>query len=601
MKAKGYRGKKLMVDLSREQIATNDIDKEILLKYLGARGLGIKLLMDVSPPKVNLFSPDNPLIFMTGPYTGLGVFSAFFNITTKAPLTGTAGSSHCGGRWGPKLKTAGFDGIMIKGTSRNPCYLLVEEGNAAILDGRELWGKGVMETEKILKEKHGDVEVASIGPGGENLVKFAAIMNGHRAAARGGIGAVMGSKKLKAVAVKGKLPIAVHERDKVMKISRRGAKLAVENGKNFGNYGTSMALSFLNEKRVLPTKNFREGYFPQADKINAEALKEHYFVRDKGCFNCPLKCGNVHHVAKGPYKLDEVEGPEYETLMSFGSNCGNSNLEPILMLNYLCNDLGLDTISCGNLFSLLMDLFDLGIINKQKLGGISLSWGDHEAMVALIPKIAYRQGIGDCLAEGSYEAAKRLGEAAPSRVIHSKKQEFPGYEPRRSFGTGFSLITSNRGADHLRATFYVNEIFKEELDKGGFEEHVDVLLDKEHLVAVVDLLCMCKFGQRNGQFTWDVLAELFSALTVFRFTELELKRAGERIWNLERLYNLREWVEEDILPERFFEEDLNDGFEGCGKIAKKRFLNARALYYQMRGWNEQGEPEVRKLKELDLE
>lgn len=217
------------------------------------------------------------------------------------------------------------------------------------------------------------------------------------------------------------------------------------------------------------------------------------------------------------------------------------------------------------------------------------------------PKIAHRQGIGDLLAEGSYETAKDLGEEALSRLIHIKGQEFPGYESRRSFGTGFSLATSNRGADHLRATSYVNEIFTDEVEKDSFEQHVDLLLDKEHLMAIDDSLCMCKFGQRNGGFTWPVLADLFSAVTGFSCTEQDLKQAGERIWNLERLYNLREGVEEDMLPRRFFEEDLADGFEGGEKVSKERFLAARSLYYGMRGWSEKGEPEPAKLRELGLE
>jgi aldehyde:ferredoxin oxidoreductase len=591
----------LVVDLSNGKIDIDEIDDQDFAKYIGGRGLGIKWLMDISPAKTDYYHPDNPLIFMTGPYTGVGVFSAFFNVTTKAPLTRIAASSHCGGRWGPQLKRAGFDGIIIKGAAQDPCYLAVEGGKAALHKADHLWGKGVMETESALKKDEGDAEVVSIGPAGENLVKFAAIMNGHRAAGRGGVGAVMGSKKLKAIAVKGKIPIQVNNPEKVTDISRRGGKLSIENGKAFGNYGTSMAFSFFNEKKVLPTKYFREGHFPEAHKINGEALKERFFVKDRGCFNCPLKCGNIHSIPDGQYKLEEIEGPEYETLMAFGSNCCNSNLESILAANYLCNDLGLDTISCGDIFAFLMDIFDLGIIDADGVDGIPMTWGNHEGMIALIPKIALRQGIGDLLAEGSYETARAFGDAAYSRLIHIKKQEFPGYESRRSFGTGFSLATSNRGADHLRATFYVNEIFMGEMDKDGFENHVDLLLDKEHLMTIDDSYCMCKFGQRNGEFTWPVLAELYSALTGFDFSESRLKQAGERIWNLERLYNLREGIEEDMLPQRFFEEDLADGFEGGAKVSKERFLKARSQYYRIRGWNEKGEPGSDRLKKLGLD
>jgi aldehyde:ferredoxin oxidoreductase len=261
----------------------------------------------------------------------------------------------------------------------------------------------------------------------------------------------------------------------------------------------------------------------------------------------------------------------------------------------------MDTITCGDIFALLMDLFDLGIIGTDELDGHTLSWGEHESVVALIPKIASREGVGDLLAQGSYRAAESWGSRALERVIHAKRQEFPGYESRRSFGTGFSLVTSNRGADHLRAALYVNEIFMGEFDRDGFERHIDTLLDKEHQMAMADSFCVCKFGQRNAEYTWPVMTELYNALTGFGFSESDLQRAGERIWNLERLYNLREGVGEDLPPSRFFEEDLADGFEGGSRITMDRFRKARALYYQARGWDENGVPQPDKLRDLGLE
>jgi aldehyde:ferredoxin oxidoreductase len=601
MKTHGYMGQLLKVDLSSKKISTEGIDKETLRAFIGARGLGIRLLEQIAPPGVDPFAPENPLILATGPYTGTGVFSAFFNVTTKSPLTGISTGSHCGGWWGPQLKRAGFDAIVITGASERPCYLVVDEGKASLEDGGDLWTRGAYETERVVKERHGGAEVLSIGPAGENLVRFAAMMNRHRAAGRSGVGAVMGSKKLKAIAVRGRIPIETADDASVKAISRQGGKNALEAGKAFAKYGTSMVFGFFNEKHTLPTRNFREGHFKEAAQIGAETLKTKYFVKDQGCFNCPLKCGNLHRVTEGPYKLDEVEGPEYETLMAFGSNCGNTNVESILMANHLCNDLGMDTISCGDVFALLMDLFDLGIIGKEQLDGYSMKWGEHESVVALIPKIARREGVGDLLAEGSYVAASKWGPKALNRAILSKRQEFPGYEFRRSFGTGFSLITSNRGADHLRATFYVNEIFMGQFEQDGFESHMETLLDKEHQMIMADSFCVCKFGMRNAQYTWPVLTELYNALTGFGISEEELKRAGERVWNLERLYNLREGLEEDMPPSRFFEEDLTDGFEGGKRITKERFLEARSMYYAARGWNDKGEPLPEKLRELGLQ
>jgi aldehyde:ferredoxin oxidoreductase len=335
-------------------------------------------------------------------------------------------------------------------------------------------------------------------------------------------------------------------------------------------------------------------------KIDGETLKEKYFVKDRGCSQCPLKCGNIHSVKDGPYKLEDIEGPEYETLMSFGSNCGNSNIESILMANYLCNDLGLDTISCGDTFALLMDLFELGMIKETDLDGYSMNWGEHENIVALIPRIANRQGVGDLLAEGSYRAAATWGEKALARVIHAKKQEYPGYESRRSFGTGFSLITSNRGACHLRAALYVNELFLGEFNESGFESNMQTLLDKEHLLCLYDAFLSCKFGGRNAGHTAPVLTELMNALTGFDYTEQELSQVGERIWNLERLYNLREGVEEDLPPVRFYQEALDDGYQDGEAITLERFIAARAQYYQTRGWDVNGIPSADKLTQLRL-
>lgn len=600
MQDDSYTGQMLWVDLDSGTTEIKQTPRDDLKRFIGGRGLGIKLLWDLAPRGVDPLAPENPLIISTGPYTGAGVFSAFFNVTSKSPLTDIALSSHCGGYWGPRLKKSGFDSIVVTGASQTPCYLVIDEGRAELKSAQDLWGRGVFETEQMIVEREGSVDVLAIGPAGENLVRYASIMNSHRAAGRGGGGAVMGSKNLKAIAVKGKLPVAVADPEKVKTISRNAGKLAMQVGAAFAKYGSSIAFNVFNEKNTLPTRNFRSGHYTNNDQIDAEALKSGYFTKDHGCATCPLKCGNFHTVKEGSYQVKDVEGPEYETIMSFGSNCDNADPESILKLNYLCNDLGMDTISCGNLFAWLMDLYDSGIIDQDSLDGVSMNWGEHESIHQLISKIAVREGVGDLLAEGSYRVGEKWGPAALERVIHEKKQEYPGYEPRRSFGTGFSLVTSNRGACHLRAALYVNEIFAGEFEEDGFERHMSTLLEKEHYMALADAFLTCKFGMRHAQYTVPVLTELYQALTGISLTEKELLLAGERIWNLERLFNLREGIGEDLPAPRFFSEDLEDGMAGGEALSMERFLNARSLYYRSRGWDEAGVPSAAKLEELGL-
>ena len=600
MRTEAYTGQFLWVDLSAGTIEARPVRREDLEQFIGGRGLGIRLLSQLAPKGVDPLSPKNPLIISTGPYTGAGVFSAFFNVTTKAPLTGIAASSHCGGFWGPSLRKAGFTGIVVTGAASSPCYLSIDNGQAVLKPADHLWGKGTFETQGVLETEAPGAQILSIGQAGENRVRYAAMMNHQRAAGRSGVGAVMGSKQLKAIVVQGNQAVTLADPDAVRSISANGAKQSMRDAAPFAKYGSSIAFEVFNNANTLPTRNFRAGHFYESEHINGDALKNNYFVKDRGCSQCPLRCGNVHTIKEGDYRLEEVEGPEYETMMAFGSNCGNANVESILMANYLCNDLGLDTISCGDTIALLMDLFDLGIVSKNDLDGQSLNWGDHKTMISLIPKIVSGEGIGKLMAEGSYRLARHFGSEALERVIHAKKQEYPGYGSRRSFGTGVSLVTSNRGACHLRATVYVNEIFNGEFEDEGFEAGIGTLLEKEHLMAVADAFLVCKFGLRSAQYTWPVLTELINALTGSAMTEEDLKLAGERIWNLERLYNIREGVEEDMPPPRFFTEDLDDGMDGGEAIDRERFIAARALYYKTRGWDEHGVPTPEKRRQLGL-
>jgi len=597
----GYMGKFSKIDLTTGEISELSISKEWKLHYLGGRGLGIRLLWEYAPKGVDPLSPENPLIFMTGPYTGTGVFSAFYNVTTRSPLTGTASSGHSGGSFGPALKRAGLDGLMITGQSEKPVYVLIGSGKVQICDASSLWGWDVQQTEGMIKEIHGKVSSAVIGPGGENLVKFGCIMNDtYRAIGRGGAGAVMGSKRLKAIVAGGNEKIGIADRPRFTAHSRRGAKVSLELGSHFARYGTGAAFDVFNQKGSLPSYHFRKGYYDDWKKINADALKKNYFVQDRGCFNCPLKCANIHTVKSGPFAVEETEGPEYETMMAFGSLCGNSDLEAIIKSSHLANLMGLDVISTGVTIAFAMDLFEMGLLDEKDTDDLTFTFGNAEAMVEMITRIAYRQGFGDVLAEGSMIAGKKIGPAAEERAMHCLGQELPGYEPRRIPATGFSLSSSNRGADHLRACFYVNEIFDDEFRDKDFAEHMEIMAEKEDLMALVDSLVMCKFGQRSGQFTPDVCAEVLEALTGLEFNVFDLLRIGERIYNLERLYNIREGTGGFTLPKRIFNEPLTDSLGTTQPLDANHYEKAKQNYFAARSWDENGHPRPEKLTELSL-
>jgi aldehyde:ferredoxin oxidoreductase len=386
-----------------------------------------------------------------------------------------------------------------------------------------------------------------------------------------------------------------------VEISREGGKKAQSNARAFASYGTSLVFSLMNERGALPTYNFRAGQFSGADEINGDALKTRYFVRDHGCFNCPLKCANIHTVPEGPYRVEETEGPEYETLMSFGPNCGNADLASIIKANDLCNDLGIDTIATGNAIALMFDLYDRGILDDNVSPGLDLSWGNTDAIVKLIPMTAYKKGLGEVLAEGSVRAARHFGKHCEEYVIHAKKQDFPGYEVRRAHGTGLSFATSSRGACHLRASMYVHEIFSGELDPYGLGDNkVELLVNKENFLALVDSLSMCKFGQRNAEFTAEVLPAFLGHLTDMDFSPDELLKIGERTYNLERLFRPAKMKVADTLPDRLFDEDLDDPVAGGERLSREEFDRALQTYYKRRGWDEKGQPNPAKLAELDL-
>ncbi|MCK8816873.1 aldehyde ferredoxin oxidoreductase family protein [Natroniella sulfidigena] len=620
----GWQGRILWVDLTTEEISTTPLDKELREKFLGQSGINAKLLYDNLEPGVDPLSPENHLIFGVGPLTGtLAPCSGRFTVTSKSPLTNAFGDSNCGGHWGPELKYAGYDHIVITGKAKRPVFLWINDDKIELKDASKLWGKTTNETEDQIKEELEDekVQVASIGPAGENLVNFAAIIcNYSRAAGRTGMGAVMGSKNLKAIAVRGtnRLTVAQPQEFSATVSDSEESILTDPLYEISSTFGTPAIMRMAQSLGFLPTKNFQESTFAGADKLSGERLLEKYVTRQKGCFNCPVSCNRYYEVTEGEYEGTTGEGPEYENLGAFGSKCGNDNLPSVLKSNDLANKLGLDTISTGTVIGWAMELFQRGILTTADTDDLDLEWGNHQAIIKLIEKIAYREGLGDILAYGALQASKKIGDSAEDYVIHIKGMEYPSVDVRGTKGMALGFAVSPRGADHLKALPLYEvapEVYQEDIKKElGIEvgeEYWKKYETKPELIAwhedwhcIVDSLGLCKLEGialkplRPCHFT-----ELLATATGWEITEEELRTIGKRIWNLERLFNAREGFtrQDDLPPARILNEPISTGPSKGETLGQDKFETMLDQYYKLRGWTAQGIPSKETLKELGLE
>jgi aldehyde:ferredoxin oxidoreductase len=595
--------KVLRVDLTTGKFADQEISKEDCKKFLGGRGLAAKILYEENKPRIDAFDPENRLIFMAGPYTGTqGSFTAFYNVTTKAPLTGAILSAHSGGHWGPMFRKTGYDGIVFKGRSPKPVYLLITDRGPELKDASDLWGKDVFKTIDELEKRHEKSKAAVIGPAGEKLVRYAAIMNDmNRAAGRGGVGAVMGSKNLKAVVVHGTKDVPQADIEKLRETFKTATATVKEKAQAFAKYGTSMVVGITGKAGTIPTRNFQTGYFPEYEKIGGDTLVNNYKTKDTACARCPLHCGNLTKAEKD-YKV-ETEGPEYETLAMFGSNLGNSNIESIMMANSICNEYGMDTISCADTIACAYELFEKGIISEKDTGGLKLKWGDHAAMVKLVEMTGKREGFGKLLGEGSRRLAAKYGPDAAQYAMNVKGMEFPGYDPRGIQGMALAFATSTRGACHLRATMYVPELFQGKLDRFTVKGKSAVLKDLQELFTVYDCMILCKFGARNAfGNSWDEMVTLTNAASGLGYNVDELREVGARSWTMERLFNLREGFskKDDTLPERLFTLAIDDGPSKGAVVNKADFDKELEEYYKLWGWTSEGIPTKDTLDKLGL-
>jgi aldehyde:ferredoxin oxidoreductase len=595
-----WKGKILRVNLSDGTIKAEPLNQEYAEQYIGARGLGTKYFTEEVDPKVDPLSPENKIIFMTGPLTGTFAGSAGrYNVVTKGPLNGTIAASNSGGTFGPELKYAGWDGIIFEGRAQSPVYLSIYNDQVELKSAAELWGQDVFATTDALKTAMDEeAKVCCIGPAGENLVKYACIMNEyHRAAGRSGVGAVMGSKNLKAIVVKGSQGIAVEDPKAFMEAAidaRTKLREHPVSGQGLAAYGTNILVNILNEHGGLPVKNFSEAaVFPSAEKISGEYQAEKYLVRNKGCFGCTIGCGRVTNIPKGPFK-SAGEGPEYEATWTFGSNLAIDDFEAICKANFLCNELGLDPITLGGTVSCAIEMAEKGIIPRSTA---DLRWGDGATLVDLVSKTAYREGFGDELAEGSYRLAEKYGY--PEYSMTAKKQEMPAYDPRGQQGIGLNYATSNRGGCHVRGYMTSPEVLgiPVKVDPDETEGKPALLKLFQDLTALVDSSGLCLFITFALGLP-EIAAQLRTA-TGLDLSDEEYLLSGERVWNLERLFNLQAGftTKDDTLPPRLLNEPMKGGPHE-GKVVRLDIMLPE--YYSLRGWDEQGIPTEEKLTELSL-
>jgi aldehyde:ferredoxin oxidoreductase len=598
----GWMGKILRVNLTEGTIKCEDLNLKNAKLFIGARGLGTKIFTDEVDPKVDPFSPDNKLIFMTGPLTGTFASSGGrYEVVAKAPLTGTIGASNSGGHFGPELKYAGYDGIIFEGKSNNPVYLYINDDNVELRCAKHLWGKNVFDTtDELLAETDEAARVACIGPGGEKLVLFATVMNEkHRAAGRSGLGAVMGSKNLKAVVVKGSKSIEVAKPKEFLdacKDARKKLKEHPVTGTGLPTYGTQILVNILNQSGALPTRNWRDGgIFEHAEETSGEALVDKYLIKNKGCFACSIGCGRVTRIPDGKFK-GFGEGPEYEAGWSYGADCGVKDLDAICKANFICNELGIDPITMGSTIACAMEMYEKGILTEKELGR-SLNFGDAEGIVEFTRKTGLREGFGDKLAEGSYRMASSYGH--PELSMSVKKQEMPAYDGRGVQGMGLEYATSNRGGCHVRGYLTSPEILgvPEKLDPLVTTNKASWLKTFQDLTAIVDSVGICLFTT-FGIGLPEISAMYRNAVGV-DISDEEVLKAGERIWNLEKLFNLNAGFTkaDDTLPPRLLKEPMPDG-PAKGKVVELDTMLKE--YYELRGWNKDGVPTKEKLIELSL-
>ncbi|MFH1152429.1 MAG: aldehyde ferredoxin oxidoreductase family protein [Pseudomonadota bacterium] len=612
----GFMGTILRVNLSEGSIRTEAIPEPWMRDFLGGAGVASRYLTEEVPPDTDPLGPDNKLIFMTGPLTGTSSASASrYSVVAKSPLTSLWGHGNSGGSFGPAMKRAGFDGVIIEGCSKVPVSLEIIDNKARLVPAGHLWGMTVPRTEAMIRENLGrKVTIASIGPGGENLVRYAAIMNNeHRAVGRTGMGAVMGSKKLKAIVCAGKAKFELADPDRFKTTARRQIELLDESMLKVGfeAFGTNMVSDMVNARGGYPTLNWQKGVFDQIDQVNGMALTDTVLEKGVSCFACPIACGRGTRIKTGKYKGHRGEGPEYESANTLGAQCGVSDMNAITMANYLCNEYGIDTISAGSTIAFALECYEKGILTQDMTGGQELRFGDSDLVIDLVKKIAVREGLGDLLAEGTRIMAGKLGQDSHRFAMNVKGMELPAYDPRAAKICGLAYVTANRGGDHITAfiegpTFIDSPFLLVDDSKINDPFVADpretkVVVDLENALTAFDAIGACKF--MGLLLPASDYVELINAALGWDMNVDEFRQCGERIYNLVRNYNAGAGMDRthDTLPLRLMEEPLTEGPAEGMVIDFATLEMMKDAYYGFRGWDpNSGNPGPEKLRALGL-
>jgi len=607
----GYAGKFLEVDLTKGTCSSLTIEEAKLKKYIGGSCLAASLFLEKYNIQADPLAPESPLMVMNGPMVGSGFpGTSRFAVAAKSPQTGIWGEAACGGNFGPELKKAGFDGIIITGQSPSPVILSVIDGEAKIAPAGDLWGKDIYEVTDICKAEDKGIKVLAIGPAGENLVKFAAIGNDKaHFIGRTGLGAVMGSKKLKAILTRGKQPLGKANEEKYKEIFKVAVKEIKESAfaESLHLMGSDAAMDLGMMTGDVPIKNWTVGEdYELSSNLSGPTMREKYLTKAHACANCPIACKRVCVVKDGPYETEEGPGPEYETCGTFGTMIMNYDLGAVIKANALCNRYGMDTISAGATIAMAMELYQKGIIDKKKADDLELTWGNMDAVFALLKKISVREGFGNILAEGSLKAAAQLGEAAMDSVVQVKGLEPPMHDPRGYHGMGLAYMMSNRGACHLQHAAMGMEqgmvswpqLFdmKDDYDGKTSQGKAMLVFNAENYGILDNSLSICHYVMYCVK--PETLRDAFNAITGFNFEFKDFLMSGARDWTLKRGINnlLGVTVKDDVLPKKILTPLLEGA--GAGSIPDMKLL--RDEYYAIRGLTPNGIVSEEKLLELGL-